>query len=57
MEPGQGLETALNELTRHGGVGLPVIDEQGALTAWITHRDVLRAAAGIASTEAAAKAA
>lgn len=57
LDLGQGLEAALHELTRHGGVGLPVMDEQGALTAWITHRDVLRAAAGIASTEAVAKAA
>ncbi|GIH20083.1 chloride channel protein [Rugosimonospora africana] len=55
LKSGQGLEAALSELTRHGGVGLPVIDEQGALTAWITHREVLRAAAGIASVESAAK--
>jgi CIC family chloride channel protein len=57
LDLGQGLEAALHELIRHGGVGLPVMDEQGALTAWITHRDVLRATAGIASTEAVSRAA
>ena len=45
--PEQGLEEALAELTRHGGAGLPVGDTAGGLSAWITHRDVLRAAAGV----------
>ncbi len=42
-----GLETALGALTRNGGAGLPVTDHRGAVTAWVTHRDLLRAAAGI----------
>lgn len=46
LQPGQGWETALNELTRHGGAGLPVASADGAITSWITHRDLLRAAAG-----------
>jgi CIC family chloride channel protein len=53
LHPDQGLEAALNELTRHGGAGLPVIDDRGALIAWITHRDLLRAAAGITPSEPA----
>jgi CIC family chloride channel protein len=49
LRPDQGLESALSELTRHGGAGLPVGDaSDGVLTAWITHQDILRAAAGIA---------
>ena len=43
------LEEALAEMTRNGGAGLPVADPDGAVTAWLTHRDLLRAVAGIAS--------
>ena len=42
-----GMESALAELTRHGGAGLPVADPDGNMSGWITHRDLLRAAAGI----------
>ncbi len=42
-----GLEAALGTLTRNGGGGLPVADGQGTVTGWVTHRDVLRTAAGI----------
>jgi chloride channel protein, CIC family len=44
------LEDALGELSRHGGAGLPVTQADG-VTAWITHRDLLRAAAGIARSD------
>jgi chloride channel protein, CIC family len=54
LRPDQGLEEALGELTRHGGAGLPVTDEHGTPTAWLTHRDLLHAAAGIAASEARA---
>jgi CIC family chloride channel protein len=47
-----GLEDALGQLTRHGGAGLPVADADGAVIAWITHRDLLRAAAGIGNHHA-----
>ena len=43
----QRLEEALGELARHGGAGLPVADAAGGLSAWITHRDLLRTAAGV----------
>jgi CIC family chloride channel protein len=46
LQPDQGWETALHELTRHGGAGLPVAAADGAVTHWITHRDLLHAAAG-----------
>jgi CIC family chloride channel protein len=55
LRPDQGLEAALNELTRHGGAGLPVVDDQGTLISWITHRDLLRAAAGIAPRPSSAE--
>ncbi|SNY25454.1 chloride channel protein, CIC family [Paractinoplanes atraurantiacus] len=42
----ESLEEALAELTRHGGAGLPV-GAAGVPSAWLTHRDLLRAAAGI----------
>ena len=47
LDPRQPLETALGELTRHGGYGLPVADEHGTTAGWITHHDLLRAAAGV----------
>jgi chloride channel protein, CIC family len=47
LQPDQGWESALAELTRHGGAGLPAADPDGNITGWITHRDLLRAAAGI----------
>lgn len=48
LSPDQGLPAALDELTRHGGAGLPVADPvTGALTGWVTHRTVLRTAAGV----------
>jgi CIC family chloride channel protein len=47
LGPDDGLETALSALSRNGGAGLPVADRNGAITGWITHRDLLRAAAGI----------
>jgi CIC family chloride channel protein len=43
----QSLEDALEELTRNGGADLPVADAGGAVRSWLTHRDLLRAAAGI----------
>jgi CIC family chloride channel protein len=43
-----GLETALEALSRSGGVGLPVADRTGHLIGWVTHRDLLRCAAGAA---------
>jgi CIC family chloride channel protein len=49
LQPGHNLEAALDELTRHGGAGLPVADAEGGISTWITHRDLLRAAAGITS--------
>jgi CIC family chloride channel protein len=42
----ESLEEALAELTRHGGAGLPV-GSVDALCGWLTHRDLLRAAAGV----------
>ena len=48
LQPGQGLEEALGELTRHGGAGLPVADPDGGVAAWITHWDLLSCAAGVA---------
>jgi CIC family chloride channel protein len=47
LHPQQGLEDALAELTRHGGAGLPVAGPDGTVTGWLTHRDLLHAAAGI----------
>ena len=46
LDPGQGWESALTQLTRHGGAGLPVANATGDLVGWITHQDLLRAAAG-----------
>jgi CIC family chloride channel protein len=43
----QRLEEALTALTRHGGAGLPIARSDGTVTAWVTHRDLLHAAAGI----------
>jgi chloride channel protein, CIC family len=44
----QRLEDALAELVRHGGAGLPVQkDGEQGIKGWLTHRDVLRAAAGV----------
>jgi chloride channel protein, CIC family len=42
----ESLEEALAELTRHGGAGLPV-GTVDAPAGWLTHRDLLRAAAGV----------
>jgi CIC family chloride channel protein len=47
LAPDDGLETALEALSRNGGVGLPVADRTGHLTGWVTHRDLLRSAAGV----------
>jgi chloride channel protein, CIC family len=47
LDSRQGLEEALAELTRHGGAGLPIAGPDGDIAAWITHRDLLHAAAGI----------
>lgn len=41
------LEQALAELTRHGGAGLPVGASDNEVSGWLTHRDLLHAAAGI----------
>ncbi|HEX6499781.1 MAG TPA: chloride channel protein [Micromonosporaceae bacterium] len=47
LRPDQGLPAALEQLTRHGGSGLPVADQRtGAVTGWVTHLTVLRTAAG-----------
>ena len=46
LGPGQGWESAVTQLARHGGAGLPVANATGDLIGWITHRDLLRAAAG-----------
>ncbi|GGK99815.1 chloride channel protein [Mangrovihabitans endophyticus] len=46
LEETRSLDDALSELTRHGGAGLPVRDATGCLSGWLTHRDLLRAAAG-----------
>ncbi len=43
----ESLEDALAELTRHGGAGLPVAAAGAAPSGWLTHRDLLRAAAGV----------
>jgi chloride channel protein, CIC family len=43
---GESLEEALAELTRNGGAGLPVGPVE-APSGWLTHRDLLRAAAGV----------
>jgi CIC family chloride channel protein len=43
----ESLEQALAELTRHGGAGLPVGTGDNEVTGWLTHRDLLRAAAGM----------
>ena len=45
----RSLEDALRELTRHGGAALPIGTGE-VLTGWLTHRDLLRAAAGIGVT-------
>ncbi|WP_245665425.1 chloride channel protein [Actinoplanes subtropicus] len=42
----ESLEDALAALTRNGGAGLPV-GADGIPSGWLTHRDLLRAAAGI----------
>jgi len=42
----ESLEEALSELTRHGGAGLPVGTDD-VPSGWLTHRDLLRAAAGV----------
>jgi CIC family chloride channel protein len=42
----RSLEEALTELIRHGGAALP-IGADDVVTGWLTHRDVLRAAAGV----------
>jgi chloride channel protein, CIC family len=42
----ENLEDALAELTRNGGAGLPV-RQNGRISGWLTHRDLLRAAAGV----------
>ncbi|HKE65971.1 MAG TPA: CBS domain-containing protein [Micromonosporaceae bacterium] len=47
VSPDDGLETALSALSRNGGDGLPVADRSCAVTGWFTHRDLLRAAAGV----------
>ncbi|NJC71215.1 chloride channel protein [Planosporangium thailandense] len=53
LHSGQGLEEALGELVRHGGAGLPVQRGDGDLVdGWLTHRDVLRTAAGSADATA-----
>jgi CIC family chloride channel protein len=46
LRPDQGLEDALAELVRHNGAGLPV-GHDGGVDGWLTHRDVLSAAAGL----------
>ena len=43
----ESLEQALAELTRHGGAGLPVRFGDNEVSGWLTHRDLLRAAAGV----------
>jgi CIC family chloride channel protein len=43
----ESLEDALAELTRHGGAGLPVAAAGSAPSRWLTHRDLLHAAAGL----------
>jgi chloride channel protein, CIC family len=43
----ESLEEALAELTRHGGAALPVASGGADLSGWLTHRDLLRAAAGV----------
>jgi CIC family chloride channel protein len=42
----RSLEDALKELTRHGGAALP-IGADDVVTGWLTHHDLLRAAAGL----------
>lgn len=43
----ESLAEALAELTRHGGSGLPVAAGGQPVSGWLTHHDLLRAAAGI----------
>ena len=45
----RSLEDALKDLTRHGGAALPVGADDVA-TGWLTHRDLLRAAAGVVTS-------
>lgn len=42
----ESLEEALAALTGHGGAGLPVRLPGDSFSGWLTHRDLLRAAAG-----------
>ncbi|WP_245666047.1 chloride channel protein [Actinoplanes subtropicus] len=46
LSGGESLEDALAELTRNGGAGLPV-GANGVASGWLTHRDLLHAAAGV----------
>jgi CIC family chloride channel protein len=48
LHPDQGIDDALTALTHTHGTGAPVRNATGQLAAWITHRDLLRTAAGIA---------
>jgi CIC family chloride channel protein len=50
LRPDESLDAALSELTRNGGAGLPVGGGDGKVSSWLTHRDLLRAAAGIVAT-------
>ena len=43
VEPGQGLDTALDLLLRSDADGLPVLTSDGDIVGWISHRDVLSA--------------
>jgi CIC family chloride channel protein len=47
LHPDQGIDDALAALTHTHGSGVPVRSATGQLAAWITHRDLLRTAAGI----------
>ena len=49
LQPDSSLESALDELIRCGGA-LPVAGSDGTVRAWVTHHDLLRAAAGITTT-------
>lgn len=47
LHANQGIDDALTALSHAHGTGVPVRNATGQLTAWITHRDLLRTAAGI----------
>ena len=49
LQPDSSLESALDELIRCRGA-LPVARSDGTIQAWVTHHDLLRAAAGITTT-------